>query len=93
MGVATVASTIALTGVAWLLVRVPNGSPAAAQPSSLVHDLVEHATGGADAKATGERELERFGWVDRGAGVVRIPIEQAIDAVVSDPALIGGGPR
>ncbi|MEP6861411.1 MAG: hypothetical protein ABJE66_12360 [Deltaproteobacteria bacterium] len=93
MGTATVVSTLLLTGVAWLLVTVPTGSPAAAQPSSLVHDLVEHATGGADAKAAGNQALERYGWIDRGAGVARIPIEQAIDAVVADPALIAGGPR
>lgn len=93
VGASTVAVTLALTGVAWLLVEVPTGSPAASRPSSLVHDLVERATGGADAKAAGERALEHYGWIDRGAGVVRIPIEQAIDAVVADPALIAGGTR
>lgn len=87
---ATLVVTLALVGVAWLLVRVPTGSPAAARPSSLRHDLVEHATGGADTRAAGRQTLEQYGWIDRGAGVVRIPIERAVDAVVDDPALIGG---
>lgn len=34
--------------------------------------------------------LAQFGWVDRKQGVVRIPIERAIDWVASDPARING---
>jgi hypothetical protein len=30
-----------------------------------------------------ENELHRYGWVDEAHGIVRIPIEQAIDLVVS----------
>jgi hypothetical protein len=86
---ATVALTLVLTGIAWLLVVVPNGSPAAAQPSSLRHELFDTARDGADARAAAAQALERYEWIDRGAGIVRIPIEQAVDAVSANPALIG----
>ena len=87
---ATVAIALALTAIAWLLVVVPHGSPAASQPSSLRHDLLDTASDGADARAAAARTLDRYDWVDRSAGIVHIPIDQAIDAVVADPALIGG---
>lgn len=86
----TVALALALTLVAWLLVVVPNGSPAASRPSSLRHDLFDTASDGADARARALQALEQSAWVDRDAGVIRMPIEQAIDAVAADPALIGG---
>jgi hypothetical protein len=87
---ATVAIALVLTAVAWLLVVVPNGSPAASQPSSLRHDLLETARDGADSRATATRTLEQTEWIDRKASIVHIPIDQAIDAVVADPTLIGG---
>jgi len=86
----TVALALALTLVAWLLVVVPHGSPAASQPSSLRHDLFETASDGADARARALQALEQTEWIDREAGVIRMPIEQAIDAVAADPTLIGG---
>jgi len=86
----TVALALALTLVAWLLVVVPNGSPAASQPSSLRHGLFDTASDGADARARGLHALEQTEWVDREAGVIRMPIEQAMDAVTADPTLIGG---
>ena len=38
------------------------------------------------------RKLHEYGWVDRDAGVVHVPIEQAIDRVVSEQQQRGGGP-
>jgi hypothetical protein len=90
VGAAIVAISLALTGVAWLEVEVPVRSPAASSSSPLEHGLIEHATGGADSRAAAALELERYGWVDRTAGVARIPIDRAIDAVVANPALISG---
>jgi hypothetical protein len=91
IGAATVALTALLVALAWLLVAPP---PAARHPtlapSPLEHALFDRATGGTDARAAGARQLERAAWIDRGAGVVRIPIARAIDAVVADPGLIGG---
>jgi hypothetical protein len=87
---ATIAVALALTGVAWLLVVVPNGSPAASQPSSLRHTLFDTARDGDEARAAAAQALERYEWVDRSGAIVHIPIDQAIDAVVANPALIGG---
>jgi hypothetical protein len=36
------------------------------------------------------RKLHEYGWVDRDAGVVHVPIEQAIDRVVSEQQQRGG---
>ena len=84
-----VAIGAALVAIAWLLVAPP---PAAERPvaaaSPLEHGLIDTAAGGEQIRAAGEQRLERYEWVDRGAGVVRIPIDRAIDAVVADPRLI-----
>jgi hypothetical protein len=89
------AGTVALTALAvvlaWLLVApAPAARYPVAAPSPLEHGLFDRATGGDDARRAGARRLERTEWIDRGARVVRIPIERAIDAVVADPSLIGG---
>lgn len=88
VGSTVVAVVLALTGVAWLLVEPPAASPGAAARSPLEHGLIEQSSGGRDARIDGERALARYEWVDRGAGLVRIPIAQAIEAVVANPALI-----
>jgi len=46
-------------------------------------------------RAREDRALTSYGWVDRNAGVVRIPIERAMQLVVERglPARIDGGPR
>ncbi|MEP6940848.1 MAG: hypothetical protein ABI846_13870 [Rudaea sp.] len=94
VGVGVVAIIIALVAVAWMLVVSPSAAahlPEHASP--LEHGLYDRATGGDDARATAARRLERYEWIDRGARIVRIPIDRAIDAVVADPALIGAGSR
>jgi hypothetical protein len=91
VGIAVVAITLALVGVAWLFVvapAAPRRMPSA--PSVLEHGLFEHASGGAEANARGAQQLEVYAWIDRAHHLARIPIERAIDAVVVDPALIGG---
>ncbi|HEX3764883.1 MAG TPA: hypothetical protein VHW23_39575 [Kofleriaceae bacterium] len=86
---AVVAISAGLVVIAWLLVvPVPATRPAAA-PSPLERGEIDIATGGAQIRAAGAHELERAAWVDHGAGVVRIPIELAIEAVIADPRLIG----
>lgn len=42
---------------------------------------------GLDLRAQQGRELESWGWIDRDAGIAALPIDQAIDLVVS-----GGAP-
>lgn len=94
VGLGCTAVTALLVAIAWLLVVPP---PAAehppGQPSPLERRLFERATGGSEVRAAGEQRLERYAWVDRRTGVVRIPIGRAIDAVVADPGLIGAGSR
>jgi len=83
-----------LIAIAWWLVAPP--PPAArpiAAPSPLERRLFERASGGDEIRAAGAQRLEGYGWIDRAAGVVHIPIDRAIDAVVVDPRLIGAGPR
>lgn len=79
----------ALVVIAWLLVAPPPPrAGVAASPSPLHRELFDRANEGAQVRAAGALELERTQWVDRKAGVIRIPIERAIDAVVADPDLI-----
>jgi hypothetical protein len=40
-----------------------------------------------------EAMLSRYGWVDRKAGVVRIPIDRAIDVVAEQGVRFGKGPK
>ncbi|MBN9167119.1 MAG: hypothetical protein BGO98_38225 [Myxococcales bacterium 68-20] len=40
---------------------------------------------GLDLRARQEADLHRFGWVDRDAGIARIPIEDAVDLLVAHP--------
>lgn len=90
IGAGVVATSAVLVVIAWLLVVSPSAAerlPPA--PSPLEHGLFDRAAGGEALRAAGERRLERYEWIDRGARVARIPIERAIDAVVADPRLIG----
>jgi hypothetical protein len=46
--------------------------------------LIQLDTRAYDEKERQEQQLHEYGWVDRDAGVVRIPIEQAIERVVNE---------
>jgi hypothetical protein len=46
-----------------------------------------------DEKAGQHRKLHGYGWVDRDAGVVHIPIERAIERVVGEQRQRDGGGR
>jgi len=90
---AVVLVSAGLIATAWWLVIPPlPAERPVAEPSPLEHGLFDRATGGDDARAAAAHRLDGYGWVDRGAGLVRIPIERAIDAVVADPRLIGAPP-
>ena len=41
-------------------------------------------------RAETKKALSSYGWVDRGKGIVRIPIEQAMERVVANPPDIAG---
>jgi len=78
-----------LVVIAWWLVVAPPAAEPAAAASPLEHELFDRTTEAASVHAAGAARLERYGWVDREAGVARIPIDRAIDAIVADPRLIG----
>jgi len=88
-GAAGVAITALIVAVAWWRVVPPAAAVRPPDASPIERGLIEQASGGDDARRAGLRRLERTEWIDRAAGVVRIPIDRAIDAVVADPALIG----
>ena len=58
----------------------PSSPGPAADP--LERSLVERTRGGLDLRARQRAALESYGWVDRDAGVARIPIDRAIDLTV-----------
>jgi hypothetical protein len=90
---AVVLLSAGLIAIAWWLVIPPlPAERPVAEPSPLEHGLFDRATGGDDARAAAAHRLDGYSWVDRGAGIVRIPIERAIDAVVADPRLINAPP-
>lgn len=91
IAVALILVSAGLIAIAWWLVIPQSPSLRPTAPSPLERVVFERATTADDIRAAGERELEACGWVDRRAGVVRVPIERAIDAVVADPRLIGPG--
>jgi hypothetical protein len=94
VAVAVVAISAGLVVIAWLLVvPPPEAERPATTPSPLTRELFERANAGGERRAAGEARLERYDWIDRGARVARIPIDQAIDAVVADPTLIGARSR
>jgi hypothetical protein len=87
---ATVVLSAIFIVIAWLLVGPgPEPRRPISNPSPLENALFDVANHGQNSLAAGRHELERYDWVDRPMGVVRIPIDQAIDAVVADPSLIG----
>ncbi|MFE8603884.1 hypothetical protein [Archangium violaceum] len=53
--------------------------------------LFELDTRAEDEKAEQRKRLHGYGWVDRDAGVVHIPIERAIERVVGEQRRDGGG--
>jgi hypothetical protein len=88
-----VAAIFVLLSLFWLLavgVYVPH-RPAAPQneaPENLPKDLAWRATPAtrrahlADLREKEANQVASYGWVDRKAGVVRLPIERAMELVV-----------
>jgi len=44
--------------------------------------LVNASRRGLDLRAEQQKQLQRYGWVDRDAGIATIPIDRAMDLVV-----------
>lgn len=85
--------TIALgTLVAWAIevagpathdLAAPAAPAAPAEVSAMERTLFDEAAQGLDSHDQAERALATYGWVDRARGIVHIPIDVAIDLVIS----------
>jgi hypothetical protein len=88
-GVAVLALGVAGVGVlgAYFLLRSGEAHPAgvalpfraALLPAAPEQTPIEGAGRGLAVQAEQRRKLESYGWVERGTGVARIPIERAIE--------------
>lgn len=73
-------------GVYRLFVGKGGPDPAARAPGDIYDQLRR-------TRETATKTLTTYGWVDAKAGIVRIPIERAMDLVVERDALKGKGPK
>ena len=96
-GALIAACVVVAAGAAWLLVHLSGGDPAGANgqlPPAIAGPRLQTAP--AVDLAAFQREkrerLEGYGWVDRAAGRVHIPIERAMELMVGgrDPRAIPG---
>ena len=90
IGVVGVVITIVSLGIAaWLLAVSGRGREhGAAEPmigppelGTIEQTLIGTTRRGIDLKNAQRESLETYGWVDRDAGIAKIPIERAIDIV------------
>jgi hypothetical protein len=72
-------------------VVLPDSAPPKPELGMIEQTPIRETQGGLDAVAEQRRSLESWGWVDRGRGVARIPIERAMDLVAAEAAE-GGAP-
>jgi hypothetical protein len=98
VGVVVIVVTVAAIGVATLLLgkdqALLEGRPAsraraqgAVAPQTLgiiEQTLVEHEATGIQQRRLEEERLHQYGWVDRARGVAHIPIDEAMDLVVTE---------
>ncbi len=65
----------------------PGGTrPAALEISGVRQTPIRETRAGLDLRLTQMRELERWGWADRDAGIATIPIDRAIDLTLGEAA-------
>lgn len=93
IGIAIIAvGTVAIVGGAWLVLRPLQDNPAYV-PLSTTHgdkfalDTMRNQVGPEPLKrlrAWEDEQLSTYGWVDRNDGIVRIPIERAMEIVVNE---------
>ncbi|WP_406694698.1 hypothetical protein V5E97_26955 [Singulisphaera sp. Ch08] len=73
-------------GVYRLFIQPKGPDPAARAPGD-IYDVLRQT------RETANQTLTTYGWVDPKAGIVRIPIDRAMDLVVQRDALKGKGPK
>lgn len=72
---------------------VPPTRPAGpAQASTVETSLIVATERGLALRAAQRASLDRYGWVDRDAGIAQIPIERAMDIVGQGPPAEGPRP-
>jgi hypothetical protein len=87
-------AAIAITS-AWLILAASSRGPAAATGKGAIpppsgvgtveRTLIETTERGLTLRAEQREALEHYGWVDRDAGMARIPVERAMDIVAGRP--------
>lgn len=84
--VSVITMAVALVTAALLLERwAGQERRLSASSGPLEQSLIIDTRRGLDLKRDQKASLARWGWVDRDAGIARIPIERAIDLVVERP--------
>ena len=95
-GGAAIALAIALAALAsYFLWRAePSGGPGVAAPPAMAAPSLESAPQDQRARYFAEKQrlLESYAWVDRRAGIARIPLEQAMRIMAARKEGNDGGP-
>lgn len=84
--VIAIAFGLAGLGVAWAMTPSAHLRDALAPTGALQgvdRDPIESTARGLEREADARVSLDRWEWVDRNAGIARIPIDRAIDLVVA----------
>jgi hypothetical protein len=82
----TIATFAGSVVVAAEFARPSYNTPVAPPSDTLERTLVADTQRGVDLQESRAKSLDRYGWVDRDAGIARIPIDRAIDLTASEPA-------
>lgn len=88
IGLVTIGLCLVVAGAIWMgFVHARRPNFAVAPPAgTLERSLIEATKRAYDLDQEKREELTRWGWIDRSAGIARIPIERAMDLVAEEEA-------